>query len=241
MKQQLYIAFTAIMLTLSCLSINAQSMTFKHDATKMNQFLMQETGGGSFQSESEWYYDLFHKSYKNSLLSTNKQMYRTASYEGTYAQIAYADSIRKRLENRAKEEAFNMADREVDVSWLTEQSKIENALMKYRNNLSSLSACRANSEEISYWQMNSKMWDFALDRTKSAYMANSERQKEYLTIYQDILKQNTKLVKRIHYLKALNKSSEITEAQPKTSKRFTEAATASYNRWREAAWTVNKK
>ena len=221
-----------------CPVIHAQQITYKHDATKMNQFTMQETGAGSFQSESEWYYDLFHNKYKKSLMSTNKQLYRTAFYEGMYAQTAYADSIRKRLEAKATDEEFTMADRKLDVAWLTEQSKVENALMKYNNNLSTLSACRANSDELNEWQMNSKMWDFAIDRTKNAYMANSERQKEYLSIYQDIVHQSTKLVKRIRYLKALNKSNEIADAQPKNRNRFATAATASYNRWREAAWTV---
>ena len=239
MKILQYIAVTAALMLTGTVSTRAQDVTYNHDATKMNQFTMQEIGTGSFQSDSEWYYDLFHGSYKNSLLSTNKQLYRTATYQGSYSQVAYADSIRKRLEDRAKQEEFNIADRSVDVSWLTEQSKIENALMKFRNNLSSLAACRTSSEEQQDWQLYPKMWDFAIDRARSAYMANSERQKEFLLIYNDIVSKNVKLVKRIRYLKALNGSQDVANAQPKKRTRFTEAATASYNRWREAAWTAN--
>ena len=228
----------AIAFALISTRAQAQNVTYTHDATKMNQFLMQETGTGSFQGQSEWYYDVMHRSYKNSLLATSKQIYRTATYQGSYAQVAYADSIRQRLEERAKEEAVNIADREVDLAWVSEQNKIENALMKYRNNLSSLSSCRINSEEREDWQMYPKMWEFAIDRTRKAYMANSQRQKELVTIYDEIVQKNSKLISRIRYLKSLNGSQDVLAAQPRNQRRYSEVATASYNRWREAAWTL---
>lgn len=239
MRKNIYIAITAMAFALISPRAQAQSVTYAHDATKMNQFLMQETGTGSFQGQSEWYYDVMHRSYKNSLLATSKQIYRTATYQGSYAQVTYADSIRQRLEERAKEEAINIADREIDLAWVSEQSKIENALMKYRNNLSSLSACRINSEEREDWQMYPKMWEFAIDRTRKAYMANSQRQKEFLTIYDEIVQKNAKLVSRIRYLKSLNGSQDVIAAQPRSHRKYNEVATASYNRWREAAWNTN--
>ena len=160
MRKNIYIAITAIAFALISPRAQAQSVTYAHDATKMNQFLMQETGTGSFQGQSEWYYDVMHRSYKNSLLVTNKSLYRTMGYEASYQQVDYADSIKSRLEDRAKEEAINIADRQLDVAWVTEQSKIEKALSNYRNNLSLLSANGASSDEKEDWQQYANMYDF---------------------------------------------------------------------------------
>lgn len=220
------------------LSIHAQSYTCKHDPTKMNQFLMQEVGSGKFQSESEWYYNTFHSGYKNSLLSTNKQLYRSAAYQASYMQVEYSDSIRKRLESRARQEEFNIADRQVDVAWTTEKSKIENALVRYKSNLLNLASCRTSSEEVEDWKTYPKTWDFSLNRTSKSYMANSERQREYMIIYNDITKKNFLLASRVRYLKSLNGSQDILSVQPCKRRRFTECATMAYNRWREAAWAA---
>lgn len=221
------------------LAVHAQGFTTKHDATKMNQFLMQEIGTGSFQSKSEWYYDVTHRSYKKSLLSTNKSFFRTAAYEASFQQVGYADSIKSRLEARAKEETINMADRQLDVAWLIEQSKIENALTNYKNNVSLLSINGASSEEKDDWQQYANMYDFAITRTRNAYMANSERQKEYLTIYDDIVTRNNKLVRRLRYLKALKGTDEMLSAtsNPRPS-RVLQCASQSYTKWREAGMSV---
>lgn len=238
MRKNIFIVISVLQLLIGSQSIDAQSYTFKHDSTKENQFLMQEVGTGSFQLQSEWYYDAFHKDYKNNLLSTNKQLYRSAAYMETYMQVIYADSIRKRLESRAKQEEFNIADRQVDLAWTTEQSKIETALDRYNDNLNVLASCQIDSEEMEDWKMYPKIWDFALSRTSKAYMANSERQKEYLTIYSDITKKNYLLACRIRYLKSLSGSQDILSVMPGRQKRFTECAVTAYNRWREAAWTT---
>lgn len=227
-----------IFFTLCTFIANAQSVTYNHDATKMNQFMMQETGTGTFQSISEWYYDAFHSNYKSSLLSTNKSLYRTQAYEASYQQTDYADSIRVRLESRAKEEAINMADRQLDVAWLTEQSKIENALLNYRNNLSLLSTSGVSAEEKNEWEQYANIYDFAIERTKHAYMANSERQKEYLNIYDEIARRNIKLVKRVRYLKALSKSNDLLDARATRERRVQQCINEAYNKWRDAGSSV---
>lgn len=214
-------------------------VTYYHDATKQGQFLMQETGTGSFSSTSEWYYDIFHHSYKKSITATNKNLYRAAAYQATYSQVEYADSIKARLEERAKQEALNMADRQIDLAWLTEQSKIEDAMTKYRNNLSLLATYGVSSEERNDWEMYAKVWDFEIDRTRQSYMANSERQREFLTIYDDIVKRNMQLIKRTRYLKALQGSQNTLQANTsRPPSRLSQCATESYNKWRERAWNV---
>lgn len=218
--------------------VSAQNVTYIHDTTKQGQFTMQETGAGSFSGNSEWYYDIIHNSYKRTITATNKNLYRAAAYQGSYEQVSYADSIKERLEARAKVEALNIADRQIDLAWLTEQSKIENAMTKYRNNLSLLAMYGASSDERDDWAMYTKMWDFEIDRTRKAYMANSERQKEFLCIYDDIVKRNMQLIKRTRYLKALKGSQETLQASTRPPSRLSQCVTESYNRWRQGAWKV---
>lgn len=221
---------------------DAQNMTFYHDGTKMNQFTMQETGAGSFQPESEFIlYDVLHSSYKKSITATNKNLYRTTTFEASYNQVDLADSIKSRLEERAKVEAINIADRQIDLAWITEQSKIEKAMNTYRNNLSHLAAYGVNREERDDWAMYEKMYSFAIDKTRNAYMANSERQKEFLNIYDEITKRNTLLVKRMRYLKTLQGSRDMLSAHRPIQRRVSENATASYNRWRENAISRNNR
>lgn len=234
MNHRIYRLSLLLITIFASVESEAQSVTYNHDATKMNQFMMQETGSGSFQTESEFLlYDLFHSSYKKTITSTNKQLYRTATYEGSYQQVSYADSIKSRLESRAKVEAVNIADRQVDVAWITEQSKIEKALETYKNNLSRLSACGADTEEKEDWQYYASIFDFEIDRTRDAYMANSERQKEFLNIYNDITKRNSKLVGRLRYLKALKASQEVLASTNRRDRRLNKIVTASYNNWRD--------
>ena len=53
------------------LSVMAQSVTYNHDESVMNQFTIGETGAGSFTPD--WYYDVLHKNYRNGAMMTNKQ------------------------------------------------------------------------------------------------------------------------------------------------------------------------
>ena len=43
------------------LSVMAQSVTYNHDESVMNQFTIGETGAGSFTPD--WYYDVLHKNF----------------------------------------------------------------------------------------------------------------------------------------------------------------------------------
>ena len=71
-KEQLIICILTAMLPLQAL---AQSVTYNHDESVMNQFTIGETGAGSFTPD--WYYDVLHKNYRNGAMMTNKQFFRS--------------------------------------------------------------------------------------------------------------------------------------------------------------------
>lgn len=149
-------------------------------------------------------------------------------------QVEYADSIKADLEARAKVEATNIADRQIDIAWLTEGGRIEAKLRAFKSNIGSLNG-KTCSEEITAWEDLGKMYDFAIKTTKKAYMPNSERQKQYLAIYDEITTTNDNLLLRIRYLATKRQADNIVAAMTQFHHRVSENATASYNRWRNSA------
>ena len=103
---------TAVLVTVVLLTAEAQSVTYNHDDAVMNQVTVQETGSGSLTPDL--YYDVFHKSYRNSASETNKLSYRTMTAAYMKLQEPYAEKIDSDLVKRAKVEAANLHDREVD-------------------------------------------------------------------------------------------------------------------------------
>ena len=76
---------------------------------------------------------------------------------------------------------------------------------------------------------------FAIKTTKKAYMPNSERQKQYIAIYQEITKMNDALLLRVRFLATKNQTDRLLAAMSRASHRVGENATAASNRWRDAA------
>ena len=212
----------------------AQTMTYNHDESKEEQIKVMELGSGALSPE--WYYTLMHNSYKRGAKNATsvKNTLRLAASTASLPQVEYADTIQADLESRAKIEAMDIADREVDVAWLTEGSKIEGKLQAFKTNVSFLTG-RTSRQEIDAWSELSSMYDFAIKTTKKAYMPNSERQKQYLAIYDEIVASNDNLLLRIRYLATKNQADKLVATLARFQHRVNENATAGYNRWHDAA------
>lgn len=211
-----------------------QSMTYNHDASKMGQIQVMELGAGVLTPDL--YYSITHSGYKKGAKSATsvKNTLRMAANIASMPQVEYADSIKADLEGRAKVEAINIADRQIDIAWLTEGERIQAKLRAFKSNIGSLNG-KACSEEITAWEDLGKMYDFAIKTTKKAYMPNSERQKQYLAIYDEITTTNDNLLLRIRYLATKRQADNIVAAMTQFHHRVSENATASYNRWRNSA------
>ena len=106
--------------------------------------------------------------------------------------------------------------------------------MTFKNNINGLVG-KTNNQEISSWQELGGMYDFAIKTTKKAYMPNSERQKQYIAIYQEITKMNDALLLRVRFLATKNQTDRLLAAMSRACHRVGENATAASNRWRDAA------
>lgn len=95
-----------------------QSMTYNHDASKMGQIQVMELGAGVLTPDL--YYSITHSSYKKGAKSATsvKNTLRMAANIASMPQVEYADSIKADLEGRAKVEATNIADRQIDIAWV---------------------------------------------------------------------------------------------------------------------------
>lgn len=153
------------------------------------------------------------------------------TYLSSKPQVEFADSIEADLKSRAKIEALNLADRKVDLAWTSIGNKLDNTLRKYRNNINSLSG-KTKNDEIEEWKSLADQYDFAIKTIKKAYLANSQRQKQYMTIYDEICKTNELLVDRVKTLtlkKAANRVLNVMSSN--ISHRVKEESLAGYNRW----------
>ena len=214
---------------------HAQSMTYNHDDSKQGQIQVMELGAGNLTPEL--YYTVTHRRYKNGAkaVTSVKNTLRIAANTASIPQVVYADSIQADLEGRAKVEAANIVDRQVDLAWVTEGNKIEGKLLAFKNNINALNG-KAKTEEIINWTELGQMYGFAIKATKQAYMPNSERQKQYLAIYDEIVKSNDYLLLRVRYLTPKNQADHLVQAMSRFQHRVGENATAGYNRWRDASY-----
>lgn len=215
-----------VLMMMVVINARAQYMTYNHDASKQAQIEVMEMGAGILTPEI--YYKTTHSSYmKGAKAPTSvKNQLRISANTSSLPQVEYADSIKENLESRAKVEVTNVADREVDMAWLTEGNKIEEKLMALKSNVSYLNG-KAKQDEIESWNELGKMYDFAIKVTKKAYMPNSERQKQYLAILDEITASNDRLLLRIRYLTTKSKADKLVAALSRFQHRVGENATAS--------------
>ena len=212
---------------------NAQNVTYNHDSSKKNQITVMETGAGTLTPEL--YYWTLHNSYKKTAVSKNKLGYRTAAGISAYNQVAYAEAIDSALTNRAKIEALNVADRQIDLAWLAESSKIETAMKRFKQNIDRVLSVGGTVSDKQRWEEYYKMYQCAVSATKNAYMPNAQRKKEYLRIYENVARQNETLVQ---YLVRMHSASQTNALLSATNERRVQKGgivTEAKERWRQAA------
>lgn len=199
-----------ILLTTVILSMHtayAQYATYNHDASKMNQITVMEIGTGSLRPEL--YYTLLHNSYSKSAAVKNKLGFRSQAGASAYMQVDLAEQIDSALTNRAKIEALNVADRQIDIAWQTEGSKIEKVMQSFIDNINRIVPAGGTPTDRTRWTEYYKVYQTAIKATQQAYMPNSQRKKEYLLIYEDVAKQNDLLVR---YLVSINSRTDVAQA-----------------------------
>lgn len=197
MKRYLTILFA---LAVSVQVARAQFMTHTkmHDAAKMNQINVMEMGIGYLTPE--FWYTITHPNYRHTAAITNKLTHRSSAGAASQDQVGMAEEVDSALTDRAKAEALNVADRSggiADVAWLSEGKKVESALEAYRKGVETLDRLSLPAAVKKYWAEQYDKFCCAIEETRSAYMPNSKRQKQYLGVYQDICKEREYLTRFI--------------------------------------------
>ena len=229
---------TLPLLVLCFISARAQYVTYNHDETKMNQITVMETGAGTLKPAV--YYRVTHNNYQKTAAEKNKLLYRTEAGGYSYGQVDLAEKIDSALTSRAKIEALNIADRNVDLAWQTEGSKIETKLQSFQSNIDRIIQAGGSPSDRTRWQEYCNLYQTAIRATREAYMPNAERKKEYLRIYEDLCRQNETLIRfivsisnRAHTQMALNAS--LTRID-----RTAEITTEAQGRWKGTSSSENE-
>lgn len=214
----------------------AQSVTYNHDASVMNQFTIGEVGLGSFTPDL--YYDALHKSYRNGAMMTNKQLFRTQMHLELNKEEGHAEALDSALNERKRVEALNIADRTpgvTDVAWQVEKGKIENKLDIFKKNIEKLTTEGAPAKVYIIWMERYNCLNCGLQAVRDAYMPQGMRKEQYLAIYKDILEKNTEVCEYISYLryeKMIKRDSTKIRPLPKTKLGL--VARSALGRWKLA-------
>ena len=195
-------------LLLAILPARAQYVTYNHDATKMNQVTVMETGVGALKPAAFY---LLHSKYEKTAMASNKLGQRTVTSGAKRVQVGMAEQVDTSLNRRAKIEALNMADRQIDLAWKSEGARITEQMEAYQSNIRRVIMAGGTPSEMNHWQEHYNLFQTAITATRQAYMPNSLRKKEYLKISNQIEQKNTQLIKylaivsgRTHTQTALN-------------------------------------
>ena len=219
-------------MSLATVGAMAQSVTYNEDDAKRNQITVMETGSGSLTPEL--YYTILHNSYKKSAAEKNKLAFRTTAGLAAYGQVEYADSIQSALTKRAEIEALNMADRQIDIAWLTEGSKITSQMEKLQKNIDRILLVGGTPTDKERWTEYYHVFDCAVNATKKAFMPNAQRKQEYLRIYADVTKHNEILVKYLVRLHSKSQTDNLLTATYERNTNKTSIINSAKERWNTA-------
>lgn len=219
-------------------TVHAQgvSVTYNHDSPKQNQITVMETGAGALTPEL--YYTLLHNKYKKTAAVKNKLSFRTTAGIALYGQTDKAEAIDSALTSRAKIEALNMADRQIDLAWIAEGDKIDGQMERFKRNIDRILLAGGTPDDKERWMECYHVYQSAIKATKDAYMPNAQRKKEYLRIYEDITRQNKIL---IGYLAQKQNASTTENLLNATDNRSLDKGSVIRNaivRWNESSLAV---
>lgn len=224
------------MLLVATIAANAQYVTYNHDSPKMNQITVEETGAGALKPEL--YYKMLHNKYRKTATVKNKLTFRTAAGAASYQQVDEAEAIDSALTSRAKIEALNVADRQVDLAWLAEKDKVESQMRRFQKNIDRITLTGGSPKEKERWDDYYRVYQCAIKATRDAYMPNAQRKKEYLQIYADVSQQNDVLVKYLVQLSNRNATKNLLSATENNSIDKRSIISNAMSRWNESRSAV---
>ena len=169
----------------------AQYATYNHDSPKQNQITVMETGTGALTPEI--YYTLLHKNYKKTAAAKTSCRSGRWPVSISTTKRTKREAIDSALVKRAEIEALNVADRQIDLAWIAEGDKVNGQMERFKHNIDRILTAGGSPDDRERWTEYYHVYQCAINATQEAYMPNAQR-KEYLRIYEDIVRQNEILV-----------------------------------------------
>lgn len=214
-------------------SCKAQGVTFNHDEPFMQQFLFTVTGSDALTPE--FYYWLFHSSYRKSHRNQGKLLFKTAMSTTVRLETKEAELLDSALVERAKVEAMNVVDRTPgpgDLAWLSEGPKIEKKLQQLQNSIQNITFSGGKKETADWFQLEFDQLEQAVESIREAYMPLGERKEQYLAIYDDIVYAIDKCENTVLFLKCHTMCNDMKQAQKNRRVQLGNIATQAHGRWK---------
>lgn len=182
------------------IKVSAQYVEYTqlHEDYIMQQFNVMETGAGALTPR--WYYNTFHKNYANSANIINKDLLRNRNKAKIQKEQILADTIKSDLSKRAKIETLNYADRlpgATDLAWITEKNKIERKMQIFIRNINKIVPYGGSAKDQQSWELVYDCLQQSINIIRESYLETGKRKKEYLAIYNEIVKRNVALTKNL--------------------------------------------
>lgn len=228
-----------LMTGLCMVSTTAQNVTYNHDAAKQNQFTVAEIGSGSLTPDL--YYTLLHSNYRKTAAAKNKLSFRTTVGIAGYWQVDDAEKLDSAMTKRAEIEALNVADRTggaLDVAWLAEGDKLNSKMADFKKDIDRILQLGGTPGQQTVWKEYYNVFKSAIKATQEAYMPNSQRKKQYLSIYADVSRKNEELVRYLVYLANSKTTTSLLASSYERENKNAVYAAEALARWRDACWSA---
>lgn len=228
-----------LMTGLCMVSATSQNVTYNHDAAKQNQFTVAEIGSGSLTPDL--YYTLLHSNYRKTAAAKNKLSFRTTVGIAGYWQVDDAEKLDSAMTKRAEIEALNVADRTggaLDVAWLAEGDKLNSKMADFKKNIDRILQLGGTPGQQTVWKEYYNVFKSAIKATQEAYMPNSQRKKQYLSIYADVSHKNEELVRYLVYLANSKTTTSLLASSYERENKNAVYAAEALARWRDACWSA---
>lgn len=173
--------------------------TSVHHPEILNQFTIMETGIGSTFSIPTTI-KLLNRSYYKTAHEKNKTFLRGEYALYLPAESEAAEQVDSALSDRAKVEASNVSDRSFVtsyLSWSLEKDKILSRQRLFLSNIGKITLFGGTSSDRDYWMSIYEALDGGIKTLCDAYLPSSERHKGFLSMYEELYKNNENLCRQI--------------------------------------------
>lgn len=212
---------------------NAQQYTYNHDVSKMNQITVQETGVGALTPYA--YYQSLHMRYRQRAIPENKTALRTATGIAAFQQIETSEKLDSAMMKRAAIEALNIADRTIDLALETEVKRIDDKLEVFVANINRIPTVGGSPGQRDLWMLEFRKIVAGVRNIRRSSMPNSQRKKQYLRAYNDVVTANENLIRFLVYLQGNQTAAKLLSARYVKPSNNGAISKTAFERWRLSA------